>query len=123
MIVRASSSAIAAAADLLRSGEVVAFPTETVYGLGAIATNATAVAKIFAIKARPAFDPLIVHLADARTLPTVVESVPQVAHRLMERFWPGPLTIVLRKTDRIPEIVTAGLSSVAVRVPDHPVAR
>jgi L-threonylcarbamoyladenylate synthase len=123
MIRRATPDAIAAAADLLRRGEVVAFPTETVYGLGADATNARAVAQIYAIKARPAFDPLIVHLADAGALRDVADNVPPAATALTQRFWPGPLTIVLRKTDTIPDIVTAGLPSVALRVPDHPVAR
>jgi L-threonylcarbamoyladenylate synthase len=123
MIRRATPDAIAAAAALLRRGEVVAFPTETVYGLGADATNARAVAQIYAIKARPAFDPLIVHLADAAALTSVAEVVPDAAITLTRRLWPGPLTVVLRKTSTIPDIVTAGLSSVAVRVPDHPVAR
>jgi L-threonylcarbamoyladenylate synthase len=123
MIRRATPDAIAAAADLLRRGEVVAFPTETVYGLGADATNARAVAQIYAIKARPTFDPLIVHLADAGALRELADSVPPAATALTQRFWPGPLTIVLRKTDTIPDIVTAGLPSVALRVPDHPVAR
>ena len=123
MIRRATPDAIAAAADLLRRGEVVAFPTETVYGLGADATNATAVARIYAIKLRPAFDPLIVHLADAAALTGVAQVVPPAAITLTRRFWPGPLTVVLRKTSAIPDIVTAGLPSVAVRVPDHIVAR
>jgi L-threonylcarbamoyladenylate synthase len=123
MIRRATADAIAAAADLIRSGAVVAFPTETVYGLAADAGNATAVARIFAIKARPAFDPLIVHIDRIEMLAQVADAVPRAAAVLAERFWPGPLTIVLRKTARIPDIVTAGLPSVAVRLPDHAVAR
>ena len=123
MVRRATADAIAAAADLIRSGEVVAFPTETVYGLAADATNAVAVARIFAIKARPSFDPLIVHIDSAELLAQVAAMVPPAAATLVHRFWPGPLTIVLRKTETIPDIVTAGLSSVAVRMPDHAVAR
>ncbi len=123
MVRPATSEAIAAAADIIRRGEVVAFPTETVYGLGADATNAAAVARIFAIKSRPSFDPLIVHIDTPGLLPGVASAVPPAAALLVERFWPGPLTVVLPKGDRIPAIVTAGLASVAVRVPDHPVAR
>jgi L-threonylcarbamoyladenylate synthase len=122
MIRAADADAIRAAADLLREGEVVAFPTETVYGLGADATNAAAVARIFAIKARPAFDPLIVHVHSPRRLADVACEVSGAAAALIERFWPGPLTVVLPKRPIIPDIVTAGLSSVAVRMPDHPVA-
>lgn len=122
MIVPATPGQIAAAAELIRSGETVAFPTETVYGLGADATNALAVAQIFAIKARPSFDPLIVHIEPAWWSELVV-AIPPLAAALAQRFWPGPLTIVLPKSARIPDIVTAGLPNVAVRVPDHPVAR
>jgi L-threonylcarbamoyladenylate synthase len=123
MIEPATPAAIARAATLLRDGDVVAFPTETVYGLGADATNAAAVARTFAIKARPSFDPLIVHVDGAPMLALVAPPLPPLAARLVERFWPGPLTVVLPKTERIPDIVTAGLPSVAVRRPDHPVAR
>ena len=123
MIAAATPEHIARAAALLRDGQVVAFPTETVYGLGADATNAAAAARVFSIKNRPSFDPLIVHLADAADLSGVAATCPDAARRLVARHWPGPLTIVLPKTDRIPDIVTAGLPSVAVRVPDHPVAR
>ncbi len=123
MIVPASPARIAEAAARLRAGDVIAFPTETVYGLGADATNAAAVARIFSIKNRPSFDPLIVHLADAAALPTVAAACPEPARRLVARFWPGPLTVVLPKAERVPDIVTAGLSSVAVRVPGHDVAR
>ena len=118
-------AAIREAADLLRSGRLVAFPTETVYGLGADALDRAAVARIFAAKERPSFDPLIVHLADAAEVADHAEAAdasdPRVA-RLAARFWPGPLTLVLRKRDHIPGIVTAGLPTVALRVPDHPVA-
>ena len=123
MIVAPTPDAIAAAADLIRRGEAVAFPTETVYGLGANATDAGAVARVFAVKARPSFDPLIVHVDSAVMLGRVVAALPPNAAALIERFWPGPLTIVLPKTGRICDITTAGLPSVAVRMPDHPVAR
>jgi L-threonylcarbamoyladenylate synthase len=122
MIVPATPDHIASAAALLRAGGVVAFPTETVYGLGADATNAVAVAKVFAIKERPSFDPLIVHLAAAENLGEVAAEVSATAQLLVRRFWPGPLTLVLPKTARIPDLVTAGLPSVAVRMPDHAVA-
>lgn len=110
------------AARLIRSGEVVAFPTETVYGLGADATNGAAVAKVFALKGRPSFDPLIVHIASVDMLPEVVSTVPEGAERLMALFWPGPLTLVMFKSERIPDIVTAGLPTVAVRMPRNEVA-
>lgn len=110
------------AAVLLRAGGVVAFPTETVYGLGANACDARAVARIFEIKRRPTFDPLIVHVADDAMLSTVVERVSPLARTLIECFWPGPLTLVLPKTPNIPGIVTSGLPTVAVRMPSHPIA-
>jgi L-threonylcarbamoyladenylate synthase len=117
---------IAIAAAQLRAGGLVVFPTETVYGLGANALDARAVARVFAAKDRPAFDPLIVHLADASAIGACAEPAdaddPRVA-RLAARFWPGPLTLVLRKRAIIPGIVTAGLPTVGLRVPDHPVAR
>jgi len=122
MLTPASDSSIAAAAALLRDGECVAFPTETVYGLGADATNARAVARIFSIKQRPSFDPLIVHVADAAAIAEFATDVPPLARALADALWPGPVTIVLPKRDVIPDIVTAGLPSVALRVPDHPVA-
>lgn len=111
------------AAALLRDGGVVAFPTETVYGLGANAFDARAVARVFDIKGRPAFDPLIVHVLDEAMLARVVSDVPTMARRLIERFWPGPLTLVLRKQPEVPGLVTSGLATVAVRMPAHPVAR
>lgn len=110
------------AARLIRNGEVIAFPTETVYGLGADATNSMAVAKVFALKERPSFDPLIVHIADIDMLSLVVVTVPKIAECLIEAFWPGPLTLVLSKRDSIPDIVTAGLPTVAVRMPRNEVA-
>jgi len=121
--VRATGANVARAAALLRAGGVVAFPTETVYGLGALAFDRAATARIFEIKGRPAFDPLIVHVLDETMLAQVVAGVPPLARRLMERFWPGALTIVLAKDSRVPALVTAGLPTVAVRRPSHPVAR
>lgn len=119
----ATRDSIARAAVRLREGGVVAFPTETVYGLGALAFDARAVARIFEIKGRPSFDPLIVHVADRSMLREVVTAVPAAAEVLIERFWPGPLTLVLPKRPAVPGLVTAGLSTVAVRMPEHPVAR
>lgn len=114
--------AIHTAAAALRAGEVVAFPTETVYGLGADALNERAVAQVFAIKNRPQFDPLIVHLPDKEVVPQYAATIDGRAAALMERFWPGPLTLVLRKRPIIPDLVTAGLDTAALRVPAHPVA-
>lgn len=114
--------AIAQAASLLRAGEVVAFPTETVYGLGADATSETAVQRIFAAKERPLSDPVIVHLAEKAQLATVARDIPPIAARLAERFWPGPLTLVLPRNPRIPALVAAGGDTVGVRIPAHPVA-
>ncbi len=113
--------AIEEAARLLREGGLVAFPTETVYGLGANALDARAVARVFEAKARPSFDPLIVHLPEAAHLTRV--AVPDArAMALAARFWPGPLSLVLPRLPVVPDLVTAGLDSVAVRVPDHPAA-
>jgi len=111
------------AAEFLKQGKLVAFATETVYGLGANALETHAVARVFAAKQRPFFDPLIVHLSAAEELNTVVENVPKIARQLIDRFWPGPLTLVLPKKEIVPDLVTAGLPGVAVRVPDHPQAR
>jgi len=113
---------IALAAAILLRGGLVAFPTETVYGLGANAFDARAVARIFAVKARPAFDPLIVHLADATELGRVALADEPRIQALAERFWPGPLTLVLPRRAELPELVSAGLDTVGVRVPAHPVA-
>jgi L-threonylcarbamoyladenylate synthase len=110
------------AAEALRAGELVAFPTETVYGLGADAGDADAIARIFAAKGRPADNPLIVHLADAEGIQRVARDVTPLARDLAARFWPGPLTLVLEAGPNLPSITTGGLHTVAVRVPDHPVA-
>lgn len=110
------------AAEILRFGGVVAFPTETVYGLGANAFNRRAVARVFEIKNRPRYDPLIVHVADRRQARCLVNDFPAEAWKLAERFWPGPLTLVLPKIDSLPDLVTAGLPSVAIRVPNHALA-
>ncbi len=113
---------IARAAAVLRQGGLVAFPTETVYGLGANALDAAAVARIFAAKGRPATNPLIVHVADSAAAGDLVSQWPEEAQRLAARFWPGPLTLVLPGNDRVPPLVTAGGPTVALRVPAHPVA-
>jgi L-threonylcarbamoyladenylate synthase len=107
------------AARLLRDGQLVAFATETVYGLGANALDVNAIARVFAVKNRPHFDPLIVHVATRDWLPRLVTEWPEQAQRLADRFWPGPLTLVLPKTDLVPDLVTSGLPSVAVRMPSH----
>ena len=116
------ASVLARAAELLAQGRLVAFPTETVYGLGAHALDAAAVQRIYAAKGRPAFNPLIVHVADAEGARTVTREWPETAEKLANAFWPGPLTLVLPKQPRVPAEVSAGLDSVAVRVPAHPVA-
>ena len=108
------------AAHLLRMGELVAIPTETVYGLAANAFDGGAVWKVFEAKQRPAFDPLIVHVHSKEQVLEVVRHVPPEAEALMERFWPGPLTLVLPKAARVPDIVTSGLDTVGVRMPAHP---
>ncbi len=110
------------AAELIRRGGLVAFPTETVYGLGADALNPQAVRALFEAKGRPPNDPVIVHIAERSWLSRVAVEVPEVAQRLAERFWPGPLTLILPKGPQVPEIVTAGFPTVAVRLPSHPVA-
>ncbi len=114
---------IAQAAAVIRRGGLVAFPTETVYGLGANALDAGAVAGIFRAKERPSYDPLIVHIAAMDQLPQVVAEVPAIARDLAVAFWPGPLTLVLRRGSSVPGEVTAGGDTVAVRFPAHPVAR
>jgi L-threonylcarbamoyladenylate synthase len=110
------------AAEALRAGRLVAFPTETVYGLGANALDTAAVMRIFEVKGRPNEDPLIVHLAEVGWLPRAAREIPPVAWQLAEAFWPGPLTLILPKRPEIPDLVTAGRNTVAVRVPAHPVA-
>jgi L-threonylcarbamoyladenylate synthase len=114
--------AIAVAAEVLRQGGLVAFPTETVYGLGANALDADAVRRIFLAKDRPDNNPLIAHVPDALVARELVADWPERAALLAERFWPGPLTLVLPKRPLVPDLVTAGLPAVAVRVPSHPVA-
>ena len=114
---------VSEAARLLKEGEVVAIPTETVYGLAGNAYNPDALAKIFAAKERPTFDPLIVHIADIAELENVARDSPDTAYRLAEAFWPGPMTMSLPKKDCIPDLCTSGLPSVAVRFPSHPVAQ
>ena len=111
------------AAQLLRAGRLVAFPTETVYGLGAHALDVAAVRRIFAAKGRPAFNPLIVHVPSIDAARALVTAWPPVAQALAERFWPGPLTLVLPKQAVVPDEVTAGRGTVALRIPAHPVAR
>lgn len=111
------------AACILRRGGTVAFPTETVYGLGANGLDEAAVAKIFAAKGRPVDNPLILHIATLEELKLLIRELPPLAEKLMRSFWPGPLTLVLPRSERIPDIVTGGLDTVAVRMPDHMVAQ
>jgi len=110
------------AVSVLRAGGLVAFPTETVYGLGADASNPAAVRRIFEAKGRPATHPVIVHLADAVQIANWAREVPEAARRLARRFWPGPLTVVLRRSSEVSSVVTGGQDTVALRVPSHPVA-
>ena len=114
---------IARAAEVIRRGGLVAFPTETVYGLGANALDEAAVRRIFEVKRRPADNPLIVHISRMDDLYLLASEVPPVAEGLARRFWPGPLTIVLPRSEVVPDVTTGGLSTVAVRMPSHPVAR
>jgi L-threonylcarbamoyladenylate synthase len=116
------AEAIQRAAAILRDGGLVAFPTETVYGVGANALATEAVARVFAAKGRPGGNPLIVHVPDADAAWKLTSACPETARQLARRFWPGPLTLVLPKSDRVPDIVTAGGSTVAQRVPAHSVA-
>ncbi|MGC9182139.1 L-threonylcarbamoyladenylate synthase [Thermogladius sp.] len=110
------------AAEVIRRGGLVAFPTETVYGLGANAYNKSSVLRIFEVKQRPADNPLIIHVDSLDMLHEVARDIPEEAYKLMSKFWPGPLTLVLPKTDRVPYEATGGLDTVAVRMPAHPVA-
>jgi L-threonylcarbamoyladenylate synthase len=114
---------VGCAARALRRGGLVAFPTETVYGLGASALDPHAATRVFAAKRRPAFDPLIVHIGERESLGDLVDRIPEGASQLMAHFWPGPLTLVLPKRELIPDLVTAGLPTVALRMPDHPLAQ
>ncbi len=111
------------AGEILRRGGLVAFPTETVYGLGANALDETAAARIYEAKGRPSDNPLIVHIADWEAVRKIAADIPGEARLLADAFWPGPLTMILRKSDAVPPATTGGLSTVAVRLPDHPVAR
>ena len=122
MIQNPTPESLARAVALLRAGELVALPTETVYGLGADASNPTAAEKIFAAKGRPADHPLIVHLADAEALTDWAREIPKEAIALARAFWPGPLTLILKKEADVPDVVTGGQDTVGLRVPDHPVA-
>lgn len=111
------------AAELLKKGEVVAFPTETVYGLGANGMDAAASGKIYAAKGRPSDNPLILHIADFSQLEGIAEDISEDAWKIMKAFWPGPMTIVLKKKQEVPRETTGGLDTVAIRMPNHPVAR
>ena len=122
-IVAADEASIARAVELLRAGDVVAFPTETVYGLGADAANTDAVAKIYALKGRPTAHPVIVHLADAARLDEWAVGVSEEARQLAHAFWPGPLTLVLKRAPHVSDAVTGGQDTVGLRVPSHPVAQ
>lgn len=111
------------AKELLLQGELVAIPTETVYGLAGNALNAETVTKIFQVKDRPAFDPLIVHIADFNAAHNFVSDIPDKAHQLARQFWPGPLTLLLKKKTSIPDLVTSGLDEVGIRCPSHPLTQ
>ncbi len=122
MILLASEENIKRASEVIRNGGVVAFPTETVYGLGADALNKDAVIKIFEIKERPLFDPLIVHIDEIKWIEKLTIEFNEIAKKLVEAFWPGPLTIVFKKSDIVPYITTGGLNTVAIRMPDNEIA-
>ena len=122
-MVRATQTEIEQAVEALRAGDLVVFPTETVYGLGANASNPAAVRKIFEVKGRPPDHPVIVHLDDPRYLHRWVSEVPPVAEQLANKFWPGPLTLILPKADNVNEIVTGGQDSIGIRIPSHPMAQ
>ena len=117
------TEAIARAGEILKKGGLVAFPTETVYGLGGDATNPDASHKIYSAKGRPSDNPLIVHITNMEALEEIVAEVPQAAYLLAERFWPGPLTMIFQKNDRIPYETTGGMDTVAVRMPSDPIAQ
>ena len=118
-----TSADFAEAVSLLKEGKLVAFPTETVYGLGGDAFDPTAAERIYAAKGRPSDNPLIVHIAEVDELAGLCKDVPQAAYDLAERFWPGPLTMIMKKADVIPKETTGGLDTVAIRMPSHPIAR
>lgn len=121
--IRASQAELEAAVDALRDGELVAFPTETVYGLGANASNPAAVRKVFELKGRPASHPLIVHIDQRKYLKRWVREVTPAAEKLAEAFWPGPLTLVLPRAEGVHDVVTGGQDTIAIRIPSHPMAR
>jgi len=122
-VVRATQTEIEKAVETLRAGDLVVFPTETVYGLGANASNPAAVRRIFDVKGRPADHPVIVHLDDPRYLHRWVSNVPRVAEQLAAMFWPGPLTLILPKAENVNDIVTGGQDSIGIRIPSHPIAQ
>ncbi len=122
-LLKADNEGLKAGAELIKRGETVVFPTETVYGLGADATNETAIKKIFEAKGRPSDNPLIVHIADRELVYKIAREVPKKAEILMDKFWPGPLTIILKKSDLISPVATAGLDTVGIRMPETPAAR
>jgi len=119
----ADDKAFMDAAKALREGKLVAFPTETVYGLGADALNPDAVRRIYEAKGRPSDNPLIVHIAEVSSLNELVAEIPEAAALLIDAFWPGPLTMIFKKSDLVPDIITAGLDTVAIRMPDNPIAQ
>ena len=123
ILTKAGEASVNKAAELLRAGEIVAIPTETVYGIAASAFNGAAVKKIFAAKGRPQDNPLIVHIDRLEMLDGLVSRVPEGARKLAEAFWPGPLTIIMPRGDKVADEVCAGLDTVAIRMPSHPVAR
>jgi len=118
----ADDNSIKEAAEIIKSGRLVAFPTETVYGLGANALDETAARKIFEAKGRPSDNPLIVHVSDAKMLSDIVQKAPETAYKLIEKFWPGPLTIIFKKKPIIPDFVSGGLDTLGVRMPDNDLA-
>lgn len=120
---KSNNEIIEQAAEMISKGGLVAFPTETVYGLGGDAHDEEAAAKIYAAKGRPSDNPLIVHISEISDMEKICDDVPPMAYILAERFWPGPLTMIVPKNDTIPKTVTGGLDTVAVRLPSHPVAR
>jgi L-threonylcarbamoyladenylate synthase len=122
-VVRATQTEIEEAVEALRAGDLVVFPTETVYGLGANATNPAAVRKIFDVKGRPPDHPVIVHLDNPRYLHRWVSEVPPLAEQLAAKFWPGPLTLILPKAENVNDLVTGGQDSIGIRVPSHPIAQ
>jgi L-threonylcarbamoyladenylate synthase len=123
MIFKSNKQNIQEAAKAITAGEIVAFPTETVYGLGADGLNPKAVAKIFEAKQRPSFNPLILHVSSIEMLKELIKIEDKRINKLINKFWPGPLTLVLPKSKTVPDIVTAGNSTVAVRMPRHPIAK